>query len=96
MRAIFTGYAKTLGLDVERFKTDMDSDEVKIRIEADQARANTLAIDRTPTLYLNGQLLSGNSHRSVEDLHAAIDAALNGKKPEEAASAPTATPRQPK
>ena len=96
VRDVFLRYAEILKLDVERFKTDMDSDEVKIRIEADQARADTLAIDRTPTLYLNGQLLSGNSHRSVEDLHAAIDAALSGKKTEEAASAPTATPRQPK
>jgi protein-disulfide isomerase len=96
VRDVFLRYAEILKLDVERFKTDMDSDEVKTRIEADQARADTLAIDRTPTLYLNGQLLSGNSHRSVEDLHAAIDAALSGKKPEEAASAPPATPQQPK
>jgi protein-disulfide isomerase len=92
VRDVFLRYAEILKLDVEHFKTDMDSDEVKTRIEADQARADTLAIDRTPTLYLNGQLLSPNSHRSVETLHAAIDAALSGKKPEEPASDATATP----
>jgi protein-disulfide isomerase len=97
VRDVFLRYAEILKLDVERFKTDMDSDEVKIRIGADQARADTLAIDRTPTLYINGQLLSGNSHRSVETLHAAIDAVLSGKKPpEEAASLATATPGEPK
>lgn len=92
VRDVFVRYAEILKLDVERFKTDMDSDEVKTRIEADQARADKLAIDRTPTLYLNGQLLSPNSHRSAETLHAAIDAVLSGKKPEEPASGATATP----
>ena len=96
VRDVFVRYAEILKLDVERFKTDMDSDEVKARVEADQARADTLAIDRTPTLYINGHLLPGLSHRSVETLHAAIDAELSGKKPEEAASVPTATPGQPK
>jgi protein-disulfide isomerase len=96
VRDVFLRYAEILKLDVERFKTDMDSDEVKTRIEADQARADALAIDRTPTLYINGHLLSGNSHRSVETLHAAIDAALSGKEPEEAASGATATPGEPK
>jgi protein-disulfide isomerase len=96
VRDVFVRYAEILRLDVERFKTDMDGDEVKKRIEADQARADTLAIDRTPTLYINGQLLSGNSHRSVETLHAAIDAVLSGKKPEEPASGATATPGKPK
>lgn len=93
VRDVFVRYAEILKLDVERFKTDMDSDEVKARVQADNARAETLAIDRTPTLYLNGILLSGNSHRSVETLHAAIDAALSGKKPEEEASATPAKPK---
>jgi len=96
VRDVFLRYAETLKLDVERFKTDMDSDEVKKRIDADQARADSLAIDRTPTLYINGHLVSGNSHRSVETLHAAIDAVLSGKLPDEGASGPTATPAQPK
>jgi protein-disulfide isomerase len=96
VRDVFVRYAEILKLDVERFKADMDSDEVKIRIGADQARADNLAIDRTPTLYINGHLLSPNSHRSVETLHAAVDAALSGKKPEEAASGATATPGEPK
>ena len=97
VRDVFARYAEILKLDVERFKTDMDSDEVKAPVEADQARADTLAIDRTPTLYINGRLLPALSTQSVEALHAAIDAELNGtKQPEAALSAPTATPGQPK
>jgi protein-disulfide isomerase len=96
VREVFVRYAEILKLDVERFKTDMDSDEVKARVEADQARAETLVIDRTPTLYINGHLMPAPSHRNVDTLHAAIDAELNGKKPGEAASVPTATPGQSK
>jgi predicted DsbA family dithiol-disulfide isomerase len=96
VRDVFVRYAEILKLDVERFKTDMDSDEVKARVDADQARAETLAIDRTPTLYINGHLMPAPSHRNVDTLHAAIDAELNGKKPGEAASVPTATPGQSK
>jgi protein-disulfide isomerase len=97
VRDVFLSYAGMLKLDVERFKTDMDSDEVRARVESDRAQGDTLGIDRTPTLYMNGRLLPFASSHTVEDLHAAIDTELNGKGKEEAASsAPTATPEQPK
>lgn len=92
VRDVLVRYAEMLKLDVDRFKTDLDSEAVKARVDADQDRANTLGIDRTPTLYVNGQLLPALSTQSVEALHAAIDAALSGKKPEGATSVPTATP----
>jgi protein-disulfide isomerase len=96
VRDVFISYAGMLKLDVERFKKDMDSDEVKARVESDRAHGDALGIDRTPTLYLNGGLL-GVSTRSVDDFHAAIDAAINGKGKEQAASsAPGATSEQPK
>jgi protein-disulfide isomerase len=97
VRDVLVRYAEILNLDVDRFKQDMDSGAVKARVEADQARADKLGIDRTPTLYVNGRLLPALSTQSVEALHAAIDAELNGKKQQEAAlSVPTATPGQPK
>ena len=96
VRDVFVSYAEILKLDVERFKQDMDSDEVKARVESDRARGDALGIDRTPTLYLNGRLFHV-SFLSVNDFHAAIDAELNGKGKEQAASsAPAATPEQPK
>lgn len=96
VRDVFLRYAAMLKLDVERFKTDMDSDEVKARVESDRAAGDALGIDRTPTLYLNGRLLSVSS-RSVEGLHAEIDKELNGKGGAPAApSGQTATPEQPK
>jgi protein-disulfide isomerase len=96
VRDVFASYAARLKLDVERFKKDMDSDEVKARVESDHAHGASLGIDRTPTVYLNGQLLSVSSF-TIEGLHAAIDAAINGKgKEQAAASVPTTTPEQPK
>lgn len=97
VRDVFVSYAEMLKLDVERFKKDIDSDEVKARVESDRARGDELGIDRTPTLYLNGRFLPFAAARTVEGLHAAIDAELNGKGKEGAASsAPTMTPEQPK
>jgi protein-disulfide isomerase len=78
VRAIFTGYAKTLGLDVERFKKDIDSEEVKARIKSDQERATSIGVDRTPILFVDGVQIPFSSF-NVDALHAAIDAALSGK-----------------
>jgi hypothetical protein len=96
VRDVFVSYAERLKLDVERFKKDMDSDEVKARVESDRARADALGIDRTPTLYLNGRLVPA-PRRTLDDLRAAIDAELNGRGKEETApNTQTATPEQPK
>lgn len=97
VRDVFVSYAERLKLDVERFKTDMDSNEVKARVDSDRARADKLGIDRTPTLYINGRLLPYLSITNVGALHAAIDAELNGQRQAAAAAAaqPTAS-EQPK
>ncbi len=50
VRATFAGYAEKLGLDVERFKKDMDSEPVRARIRSDQERAASVGVDRTPSL----------------------------------------------
>ena len=97
VRDVFASYAERLKLDVERFKTDLDSDEVKARVESDRAHGDALGIDRTPTLYLNGRRLVFANTRTVEALHAEIDAELNAKgKGAAASSNPSPTPEQPK
>jgi 2-hydroxychromene-2-carboxylate isomerase len=50
-------YARQLGLDVERFKTDMSSPEVQARIDADRREGERLTIQGTPTMYVDGRLL---------------------------------------
>jgi protein-disulfide isomerase len=56
-RALFQAYAGMIGLDLGRFKKDMDSREVKERIEADQRQAAALGVSNTPTFFLNNQAL---------------------------------------
>jgi protein-disulfide isomerase len=85
VRDVFVSYAERLNLDVERFKTDMDRNEVKTRVDTDRARGDNLRIDRTPTVYVNGRLVPYPSLTSA-GLHAAIDAELNGQPQQTAAA----------
>jgi protein-disulfide isomerase len=79
VRDVFVSYAERLKLDVERFKTDMDTSEIKARVDSDSARGDKLKIDRTPTIYINGRILPYPSITSA-GIHAAIDAELNGQR----------------
>ncbi len=48
-------YAKGLGLDVPRFKADMQAPATKARLEADRKLADDLGVKGTPTLYIDGR-----------------------------------------
>jgi protein-disulfide isomerase len=53
-RSIFLGYARDLGLDMNKFTADLDSQAVKDKVARDTNDGNLLRIDSTPTFYLNG------------------------------------------
>ena len=55
VRPIFEGYAKQIGLDVEQFKRDMNSDLVARRITEDGKRGRSLNVKGTPSVFMNGQ-----------------------------------------
>jgi len=93
VRAIFAGYAATIGLDVERFKKDMDTEQVGARIKSDQERAASIGVDRTPILFIDGVQIPFSSF-NVDALHAVIDANLSAKAV--APSSPSPTPAQSK
>lgn len=75
---VFNDYAKSLGLDVERFNKDRDGEEVKARISADQLRAKSLGVDRTPIVLINDHEVPVSS-LNPPGLHALIDKALQEK-----------------
>lgn len=50
----FSLYAKDLGLDVEVFKKDMDSQEVKDAVTEDNLAATRYRLTGTPTFFVNG------------------------------------------
>lgn len=49
------GYARRLGLDMERFHTDLRSPETQRRIEADREVGHRVGVQGTPTLIINGR-----------------------------------------
>ncbi|MCL4363887.1 DsbA family protein [Patescibacteria group bacterium] len=51
----FLGVAKELKLNVDKFKTDMNSQSVKDRVQSDLDEGNKLGINATPTFFLNGK-----------------------------------------
>lgn len=91
VRAIFEGYAAKLGLNVERFRKDMESPEVKQRINLDQERAASIGVDRTPFLFIDGVQIPF-AKLDEKELRGVIDSALSGKPPEFSSPVPTPTP----
>ena len=51
-------HAEAVGLDVARFKQDLDSDEAVRRVEADAAEADRLQLTGTPTFLINGRRMT--------------------------------------
>jgi len=55
VRPIYEGYAKQIGLDIDRYKRDMNGDLVAQRIFADGKRGHSLGVKGTPTVFMNGR-----------------------------------------
>ncbi|HEY5657911.1 MAG TPA: thioredoxin domain-containing protein [Myxococcota bacterium] len=55
----YVEYADRIGLDVERFKRDVESADVKSKIEADGAEAARLGVASTPGFFVNGRYVRG-------------------------------------
>ena len=52
---IFEGYAKQIGLDIERWKKDVASEQVAQRIFLDGKRGHSMGVKGTPTVFINGR-----------------------------------------
>lgn len=62
----FVSYARAIGVkDIEKFKTDMASENISKKINFDLALGNKAGVTGTPTFYLNGQKVSEEASASV-------------------------------
>ncbi len=52
-------YAAQIGLDIEKFKADMESDSVKNRVKADLSQGASVGVQGTPHFFMNGTVISG-------------------------------------
>ena len=68
-------YAGEIKLDVERFKRDMASPEIKKRVDDDAREAARLGVTGTPGFFINGRFMAGA--KPFEDFKRMIDAELD-------------------
>jgi protein-disulfide isomerase len=69
----FSDYARSLNLDMTKFDADMKSAEVRAKINTDMEDGNKLSVDRTPTIFINGERQT--SIPSYDELKQILDAA---------------------
>jgi protein-disulfide isomerase len=73
---VFIGYAEDLGLNMTKFRADLESPATIARIEKDMQDGANLGVVSTPTLFLNGEMMK---LQSAEQLRADIEAAFNAR-----------------
>jgi len=71
----FVEYAKRLGLDSDKFKRDMNSNEAKNYVASSQNQATAIGINSTPTFFVNGRQIA--NPRSYDDFKKIIQDELN-------------------
>lgn len=70
----FADYAKEIGLDVEKFKQDLESNEVADIVEGSYKTATDAGLNSTPTFFLNGEQI--RNPKNLEDFRTVIREAL--------------------
>ncbi|OGZ53670.1 MAG: hypothetical protein A3B25_01335 [Candidatus Ryanbacteria bacterium RIFCSPLOWO2_01_FULL_48_26] len=68
------GYAKSLGLDIDTFKKDLNSGDTRDKVERDYQSGVAAGVNHTPTFFINGKEIP--NPRSYDEFKNAILAAL--------------------
>jgi protein-disulfide isomerase len=58
-RATFEKYAQELGLNMNKFKADLDANKYKDAIDAEQKEGTAVGVNGTPAVFINGRKISG-------------------------------------
>lgn len=56
----FTDFAEEIGLDVEQFEADLESEEIHQKVERQRQEGIRRQVNATPTFFINGQKLRQN------------------------------------
>ena len=73
-RNMFIEYAELLDLDIDQFKSDLNSPKVKSKVEGDYLNALSLRLQGTPSFFLNGERIENPA--SLDSLIQLIDALM--------------------
>jgi protein-disulfide isomerase len=93
-RASLEKYAQELGLDMARFKADLDAHKYRARIEADTREGSAVGVDGTPASFINGRKIAGAY--PLETFQAIADAELAKAEAAAPAKGKPAAARKPK
>lgn len=74
---LMIGYAAELKLNLDQFKADLNSQEVKDKVESAYVAATSANITSTPTFFLNGERLQ--NPKSYDEFKAVIQGAIDAK-----------------
>jgi len=72
---IFINYAQRLNLNIDQFKTDLASKEIRQKVENAYQNAVRLGLNSTPTFFLNGKKIT--NPRNYEEFKNLILQAIN-------------------
>ena len=67
-RDVLIKYAETIGLDLKLFNDQMDSSEIKNKVEADSQSGLKAGVNSTPTFILNGKRIQPRSYDEFKQL----------------------------
>jgi len=79
-RPLFLTYARTLGLNLEKFTQDIDSTATSNRVMNDENSGSARGVTGTPTVFLNGRELAFEEVTNYNTLRALIERELAAKK----------------
>jgi len=71
---IFVAYAQDIGLDVDKFRVDLESEAVMVAVVEDIQGAQRGGLTGTPSVYFNDQLLE---LETMEDIRNVVEEAIN-------------------
>jgi len=86
--AVVVGFAQELGLNLDKFKTDMKG-ECQALIQKDQRELQALGVGATPSFFVNGRFLSGAM--PIDNFVSLIDEELKKANEKIAAGTPAAS-----
>ncbi len=89
---VFKGYATSLGLNITKFDTDLTGSAVTQKIAFDRALGDKMNVQSTPSIYLDGTLISSDVNQDLEQgTGSKLEALLNAKLKAAGLPVPTTT-----
>jgi protein-disulfide isomerase len=77
VRPIFEGYATQIGLNLDRYRSDISGEAVAQRIFMDGKRGHSMGVKGTPTVFLNGSEVPFETLMAPEKLRVVIQSAID-------------------